>query len=83
MSNNPKNLRKCVVCREHADKSELIRFVKQNGEVRIDTENKLSGRGAYVHKSKECVEKLIKRRALNAAFRCSVDQSVYDGIKSE
>ncbi len=81
MANNAKNLRKCIVCREHADKSAMIRIAKLNdGTVIIDRNQTLGGRGVWVHDSEECKKQLIKKRLLNAAFKRTVDESIYEGI---
>lgn len=75
---NPKNTRKCIVCREHADKSEMIRFVKgSDGKVFLDISQKADGRGVWVHSHKDCIAALIKRKALNSAFRCNVGDEIY------
>lgn len=81
MPNNAKNLRMCYVCRERADKSELIRFVKsKDGKICIDDTKSADGRGVWVHESAECIEKLKKKKLLNVAFKCAVDESVYEGL---
>ena len=65
---NPKNTRKCIVCKQHADKSELIRFVKNaEGKVVLDRSQKADGRGVWVHNCEDCIQKLIKKKTLNAA----------------
>ena len=81
MPNNEKNLRQCVVCRTHADKSELIRFVKsKDGKVFVDETKCADGRGVWVHDSAECKQKLVKKKLLNVAFKCVVDESVYEKL---
>ncbi len=81
MPNNVKNLRMCCVCRQHSDKSELIRFVKsKDGSISIDQTKTAEGRGVWVHNNSECIEKLKKKKLLNAAFKCVVDESVYEGL---
>ena len=81
MSNNAKNLRMCVACREHSDKSELLRFVKtKDGKIQIDETKTADGRGVWVHNSAECIQKLTKKRLLNAAFKCAVDESILEGL---
>lgn len=78
---NPKNTRKCIACREHADKSELMRFVKtRDGKVILDFSQKADGRGVWVHKGEDCVQKLIKKKMLNAAFKCNVGDEIYGEI---
>ena len=45
MGNLAKNTRRCIVCREHADKSELVRFAVISGELILDNEKKNSWAG--------------------------------------
>ena len=81
MPNNTKNLRMCCVCRMHADKSELIRIVKsKDGQIFVDKTKTADGRGVYLHSNAECMEKLKKKKLLNAAFKCVVDESVYEDL---
>lgn len=78
---NPKNTRKCIVCKQHADKSELIRFVKNaEGKVALDRSQKADGRGVWVHNCEDCIQKLIKKKTLNAAFKCNVGGEIYGEI---
>ncbi len=77
-------LRMCIVCREHSDKKELVRIVKnKNGEIFLDLTGKANGRGAYICKSKECFLKLKKTRALNRAFKCEIPLEIYDKLGEE
>ncbi len=77
-------LRMCIVCREHSDKKELLRIVKnKDGQIFVDKTGKANGRGAYVCKSKECLNKLKKSRGLNRAFKCEVSDDVYNMIGEE
>ena len=62
-------LRMCTGCREKKPKHDLIRIVrKPEGEIVIDTTGKISGRGAYICKSKECFEKAKKSNALSRLY---------------
>ncbi len=77
-------LRMCIVCREHSDKKELLRIVKnKEGQIFVDKQGKANGRGAYICKSKECLNKLKKSRGLNRAFKCEVGDDVYSMIGEE
>ena len=77
-------LRMCIVCREHSDKKELLRIVKnKEGQIFVDKQGKANGRGAYICKSKECLNKLKKSRGLNRAFKCEVSDDVYNMIGEE
>ena len=46
--------RTCVGCKEVHAKYSLIRIVRTQTGVEIDPSGKLSGRGAYLHKSRTC-----------------------------
>lgn len=74
----------CIICREHSDKKELLRIVKnKDGQIFVDKTGKANGRGAYICKSKECLNKLKKSRGLNRAFKCEVSDDVYNMIGEE
>ena len=73
--------RMCINCRKRADKHEFIRIVKnQDGTIAVDESGKMAGRGAYICKDPVCIEKTIKQRKLNRAFRGAVDDVVYDRL---
>ena len=77
-------LRMCIICREHSDKKELLRIVKnKDGQIFVDKTGKANGRGAYICKDKNCFEKLKKTRGLNRAFKCEIPNEVYDKIGVE
>ena len=81
MPSNPKNTRRCICCHEHADKSEMLRFVKsQDGRVFLDESQKADGRGVWIHRSDECRQKAKKKKLLNSAFRTSVTEDVYEQL---
>ena len=74
----------CIVCRAHSDKKELLRIVKnKEGQIFVDKQGKANGRGAYICKSMECLNKLKKSRGLNRAFKCEVSDDVYNMIGEE
>lgn len=76
--------RMCVVCRETHEKTFFLRIVRSPlGEYCIDLTNKASGRGAYICRRKECIEKCVRKKLLNKAFKCSVDQSIYDALAEQ
>lgn len=77
------NRRMCIVCRRLFDRNELIRFVLNADGVSVDYSGRTDGRGAYLCKSAECLEKLMKKRLLNRAFSRKVDESVYLAIAEE
>ncbi len=68
------------MCHNHADKSEMIRFVRLDGKVTIDHSQKMGGRGVWVHNDEECIQKLKKKRMLSSAFKMQVGDEIYDLI---
>ncbi|HKL73837.1 MAG TPA: YlxR family protein [Clostridia bacterium] len=70
--------RMCIVCKNMFPKKDLIRVVKnKEGEFFIDTTLKMNGRGAYLCKNEECATKCFKKRYLNRAFKCEIQEEVY------
>ncbi len=58
--------RTCVGCRQVIEKKALIRLVRTDKGIVIDTGGRLSGRGAYLHDNRECWEKGLKGSIANA-----------------
>ncbi len=77
-------LRMCIVCKKMLPKAELIRVVKApDGSMSFDKTGKKNGRGAYLCDSKECVEKCLKKKLLNKAFKINVDDAIYQKLAEE
>jgi len=76
--------RMCIVCKEMKDKKSLLRIIRTpEGEYRFDKTGKANGRGAYVCDDINCVEKCLKKKILNKAFRDNIDQKIYDALAEE
>lgn len=75
-------IRKCVACGESKPKKELMRIVN-NAEkgVIVDPGGKINGRGAYICKSEECVEKAKLKNRLGNALGTNIDTNIYEEIK--
>ncbi|MBE7010550.1 MAG: YlxR family protein [Ruminococcaceae bacterium] len=73
-------IRECISCGQKFLKKELMRVVKNEEGIFPDPTGKAQGRGAYLCKQSACVEKLIRQRRLDRAFRGRVDQAVYDAV---
>lgn len=81
MKNRKIKIRKCVVCNEQKGKEELIRVVKdKNDNIEIDHTGKANGRGAYICKSKVCIEKAYKSKALNRHLKTNVSEDIYQEL---
>ncbi len=79
MKNVPE--RTCVISKEKLPKKELIRVVRdKEGNVSVDITGKANGRGAYLKKDKEVIEKAKKTKALEKILEVSIPDSVYDEL---
>lgn len=75
--------RTCVVTREKYPKQELLRIVKNNeGTVFVDISGKANGRGAYIKKDIDVLEKAMKTKALDRHLECQIPPEIYDEIKN-
>lgn len=52
-----------------------------DGSFVVDKTGKLSGRGAYICVSPECVKKLKKAKLLNRAFKQEISEEVYSEVE--
>ena len=76
-------LRTCVVTKESLPKQELLRIVRTpEGNVVADETGKLNGRGAYIKKDIEVLEKAKKSKILEKRLECEIEDSVYENIKN-
>lgn len=88
-------MRKCSGCGEMKEKRGLIRVVRspektdENGniiskaEISLDLTGKKPGRGAYVCKSTECLEKARKARRIERSLSCKIPDEVYERLIAE
>jgi predicted RNA-binding protein YlxR (DUF448 family) len=73
-----------VGCRQAAQQTELIRLANVDGAVVPDPLRRLPGRGAWLHPDPDCLERAIRTRAFNRAFRTPVQiqQDTVDSIRT-
>lgn len=76
-------MRKCLALNQMFPKKELLRIVKnKEGHVFVDLSNKANGRGAYLSKSIQALDKAIKTKALSRALECEISEDLYEEIRS-
>ncbi len=62
--------RTCVACRQVKDKQELVRLARTSDNlVEVDINERKSGRGAYLCRSKECWETGLNSNRLEYSLR--------------
>ena len=75
-------MRSCVITHEKCEKRELLRIVKdKDGVVSVDLTGKMNGRGAYIKKDLEVLEKAKKTKALEKHLETSIPDSIYESIE--
>ena len=74
--------RTCMACNEQKEKKELLRIVKsKDGVIEVDLTGKKNGRGAYICKNEECLNKIIKTKKLERIFEKEINSSIYESIR--
>lgn len=81
MKNRKIPMRSCVVTREKFPKQELIRIVKFEGVVSVDPTGKQNGKGCYIKKDLEVLEKAQKTHVLDRVLEAQVDDSIYEKVR--
>ena len=65
----PPPVRTCIGCRGQGEKGELLRVVWSTGGPLADPGQTAPGRGAYLHRSADCLRSAIRRRSAVRALR--------------
>jgi predicted RNA-binding protein YlxR (DUF448 family) len=75
-------VRTCVGCRQRGNRSDLVRIANFQGNLSVDTDKKLPGRGSWLHKKAKCLETAVERKAFVRAFRGKADlEKITDFVK--
>ena len=68
--------RTCVGCRVAGPKGELLRVVRgPEGSIRVDPAGRERGRGAYLHRTAECVVAGFRHGSVARALRTRLEPS--------
>ena len=82
MINKKKPARTCMACNEQKEKNELLTIVKsKEGIIEVDLTGKKSGRGAYICKNEDCLNKIIKSKRLEKVFEKEISAELYESIR--
>ena len=75
-------LRSCVVTKEKLPKKDLLRVVRTpEGDVIVDLSGKANGRGAYIKKDLEVLNKARKSKILERRLECTINEDLYKEIE--
>ena len=71
--------RTCIVTKEKTLKKDLLRVVRdKDGNVSVDTTGKANGRGAYLKKDADVINKAKETKILDHALEVNIPDSVYE-----
>lgn len=77
-------MRQCVGCGKMKDKKEMMRVLKSaEGPIVLDMSGKKNGRGAYLCRTAECLQKARKNKGLERSFKMNIPQQVYEELEKE
>ena len=72
-------MRTCVVTKEKCEKRDLLRIVRTpSGDVIVDPTGKANGRGAYLKKDTEVINKAKNSKILERILEVSIPDCVYE-----
>ena len=74
-------MRTCVKTKEKLEKKDLIRIVRTpEGKIIIDSTLKANGRGAYLKKDKEVINKAKQNKILERHLEVPIPEEIYEMI---
>lgn len=77
-------IRTCIGCGETREKRELIRVLRTpEGEFTVDATGRKNGRGAYICRKTECLEKAIRNHGLERSFKMAIPEQVTEILREE
>ena len=76
--------RTCVITKEKTAKKDLLRVVRTpEGDIVVDLSGKANGRGAYLKKDPEVIEKARKTRTLDQILETPIPDEIYDEMQEK
>ena len=74
-------MRRCLATNQMFPKKDLLRIVKTpEGQVIIDLSGKANGHGAYLRKDADVFALAKRKRLLDKALQCTIDEALYDQL---
>lgn len=75
-------MRRCLATNESFPKKDLLRIVRTpEGEVKVDLSGKMNGKGAYISKSMDALNKARKSKVLGRALEVEIPEEIYQEIE--
>ncbi len=76
--------RTCIACRETREKWDLVRIVRTpKGQVIVDLTGKANGRGAYLCRNADCIDKGLRRERVAKALKVTLSTEELATLQTE
>jgi hypothetical protein len=76
-------MRRCIGCQKSFPQDQLMRFTLRGSEIVPDISGKNDGRGMYLCRNQDCIDRAVKRKAFCRVCRAQVDmESVTRAIEA-
>lgn len=76
--------RLCLGCNAIRPKGEMVRVVRAaDGNLRLDRDGRLPGRGAYVCPRQECLERALKRHGFDRAYKTHIAAAALEQLRRD
>lgn len=62
-------IRTCIACQSKRPQREMLRIAHKDGQIRVDHGSGLPGRGMYICKEGDCLQKAFKTHAFQRAIK--------------
>jgi len=77
-------IRKCIGCGEMKPKKEMIRVIlTPEGNIELDLTGKKNGRGAYICRNLDCLQKALKTHGLERSLKTVIPDEVAQELMKE
>ncbi len=74
--------RRCCGCGLNMPGKDMIRIVRSpEGDIAIDDKGKMNGRGAYICRNAECINKAEKKDSIGRSLKAAVPAEIYKELK--
>ncbi|MCD8209832.1 MAG: YlxR family protein [Coprobacillus sp.] len=72
--------RLCLITKESKDVKDLVRFTLLDGALVVDPTHKLGGRGYYISKDIEVINKAKEKNLISKILKVNVTSDFYDEL---
>jgi hypothetical protein len=79
-----KSQRTCIACRETREKWDLVRLVRTpEGQVILDPTGKANGRGAYLCRNADCIDRGLQKERVAKALKVTLSTEELATLQTE